>query len=187
VGGKIILTVLLLVAVAELDRTRAPIGLVLAIVAIAADWLHVLARPSGVLPAAIAVRAVFFFYVGAVVLRSVVRQRAVTGDTIAGAACGYLFIGFMWAMLYALLDHFVPGSLYFPEAWTHMPSGGEMARYVYFSFVTLTTLGYGDIVPRTADASGLVVAEAVVGQLYLTILIARLVGLHLFATSARGD
>lgn len=58
---------------------------------------------------------------------------------------------------------------------------------VSICFVTLTTLGYGDIVPQTVDASGLVVAEAVSEQLYLTVLIARLVGVHLSSHNERGD
>ena len=88
---------------------------------------------------------------------------------------------------FALLEHLKPGSLYFPEAWAAAPDRLETARYVYFSFVTLATLGYGDIVPRTVDASGLVVAEAVVGQLYLAVLVARLVGLHLAGRHARDE
>jgi hypothetical protein len=99
----------------------------------------------------------------------------------------YLFIGFMWAMLFALLDQLQPGSFHFPETWTQGPAGADTARYVYFSFVTLATLGYGDIVPKTVDASGLVVAEAVVGQLYLTVLVARLVGLHLSGRVGSAD
>ena len=178
-GGKLILAIMLLVAVAELDRNQFRIGLVIAVVAIATDWVGAIAQPSGVSLAAIVIRAVFFLYVGSVVLYRVLRQPTVTLDTIAGASCVYLFIGFMWAMFFSLLDHLEPGSLQFPETWARLPLGNDTARYVYFSFVTLTTLGYGDIVPKTVDASGLVVAEAVVGQLYLTVLIARLVGLHL--------
>lgn len=187
IGGKLILTVMLLVAVAELPRTQFRIGLVLAAAAITADWFDALAHPPGALLAAIGLRAVFFFYVASVVLYNVLRQRTITLDTIAGASCVYLFIGFMWAMLFALLDQLEPGSIHFPEEWTHGPPGAGTSRYVYFSFVTLATLGYGDIVPKTVDASGLVVAEAVVGQLYLTVFIARLVGLHLSGGDKRVD
>lgn len=177
IGGKLILTALLLIAVAELRHRAFGLGVILAVAAIATEWLDGIADPAGILSTAI--RAVFFAYVAGVVLYNVLRQRTVTLDTLAGAACAYLFIGFMWAMLFMLLDRFEPGSIQFPEAWTQVPAGSEAARYVYFSFVTLTTVGYGDIVAKTVDASGLVVAEAVIGQLYLTILIARLVGLHL--------
>ena len=178
-AGKLLLTAMLLIAVTELQRSTFGIGLTLALAAIVADWLDAFLQQSTVAVYGIALRALLFLYVACVTLHTVLRQRAVTLDTIAGAACVYLFVGFMWAMLFALLDHIEPGSLHFPEAWMQGSAAGGTARYVYFSFVTLTTLGYGDIVPRTVDASGLVVAEAVIGQLYLTVLVARLVGLHL--------
>ena len=187
IGGKLILAVMLLVAVAELHRTQFRIGLVVAIAAIITDWIAAIHHPSGLLPVSLAIRAGFFLHVAGVVLYSVLRQRTVTLDTIAGASCVYLFVGFLWASLFALLDHLQPGSIQFPAAWANAPPGAEMARYVYFSFVTLTTLGYGDIVPATVDASGLVVAEAVVGQLYLTVLVARLVGLHLSRRREAGN
>ena len=177
--GKGLLTVMLLIAVAELRRSAFGVGLTLALAAIAADWLDTFVFPSAMLTSAITIRVLFFLYVVCVTLHAVLRQRTVTLDTIAGASCVYLFIGFMWAMLFALLDQLEPGSIRFPESWTQGSAAGGTARYVYFSFVTLTTLGYGDIVPNTVDASGLVVAEAVIGQLYLTVLVARLVGLHL--------
>jgi hypothetical protein len=178
-AAKLMLTVMVLVAVVELRRSTFGFGLTLAVAALAAEWIDILLNPSGVLVSAIVLRAVFYLYVAGVTLHTVLRQHTVTLDTIAGAACVYLFIGFMWAMLFALLDQLEPGSLHFPETWTQGPAAGGTARYVYFSFVTLATLGYGDIVPKTIDASGLVVAEAVIGQLYLAVLVARLVGLHL--------
>lgn len=178
-AGKLLLTIMVLTAVAELQRFTLGIGLILALAALAAGWLDTFLYPSGLLVSGLVLRAAFYLYVVCVTLHTVLRQRTVTLDTIAGAACVYLFIGFMWAMLFALLDQLEPGSLHFPEAWVQGSAAGGTARYVYFSFVTLTTLGYGDIVPKTVDASGLVVAEAVIGQLYLAVLVARLVGLHL--------
>jgi hypothetical protein len=62
--------------------------------------------------------------------------------------------------------------------WRIGPTGDPQAALVYFSFVTLTTVGYGDITPQWPGAGGLAAAEALVGQLYLAITIARLVGMH---------
>jgi ion channel len=71
----------------------------------------------------------------------------------------------------------------FPAVWRMGTAGDPTPALVYFSFVTLTTVGYGDITPQWPGAGGLAAAKAVVGQLYLAITIARLVGLH---TSQRG-
>jgi hypothetical protein len=82
--------------------------------------------------------------------------------------------------LYALVSTIHPGSLVSDGA----PLGhtaGELSIYLYHSFVTLTTLGYGDLAPRSAPMRLLCSIEAVVGQVYLTVLVARLVGLHIVA------
>ena len=108
------------------------------------------------------------------------RQRPV-GDRIVGAICVYALIGLAWAKTYEALDGVVPGSFRFPAdtAWA-MPG---LVRYTYFSFVTLGTLGYGDVSPVTALAGTLAWMEAVTGQLYLAITVARLVALSLADSS----
>ena len=80
----------------------------------------------------------------------------------------------MWAFLYMILELGAPGSFAFPGQGFR----GEMMRYEYLSFVTITTLGYGDITPLTDQASALVLIEAVVGQIYMVVLVAWLVGMH---------
>ncbi|MCK5374935.1 MAG: two pore domain potassium channel family protein [Alphaproteobacteria bacterium] len=97
--------------------------------------------------------------------------RKVTVDTIKGGISAYLLLGFAWAVLYGLLVQI------YPEAFI-ITSNKEM-MYVHFSFTTLTTLGYGDIVPNGRFAALLTNSEAIVGQLYLTIFVARLVGLYI--------
>jgi len=100
-------------------------------------------------------------------------QKEVTKEVIATAIIIYLMLALVWAFIYALLDSFYPGSFSF---------GGEprkeLYHFLYFSFVTLTTLGYGDITPLTDKAAALVILEAVVGQIYLVVGVAWLVGMH---------
>jgi voltage-gated potassium channel len=114
------------------------------------------------------------------ILAEVLRAGRITADKIYGAICFYLLIGFAWAFVYAILEQIDPGSFSMPQE-----TGGvaehvaRIMRLRYFSFVTLTTLGFGDITPRSAEARNLVVLEAIMGQLYLAILVARLVGLHI--------
>ena len=125
----------------------------------------------------------FFAYVTFLILSDVFRDSvAVSADTICGALAAYLLIGIGWAFAYALLDQLVPGSI------MGLRSHGGLSRYdgyLGYSFVTLTTLGYGNVVPGNAKADALAVAEAVVGQIYLVVLVARLVALNLVSTRLR--
>jgi ion channel len=108
---------------------------------------------------------------------SVMRPHRSVGDRIVGAICVYLLIGLGWGSLYETLDGVIPGSIRFPAdtAWA-MPSP---VRYRYFSFVTLATLGYGDVTPMTALTGTLASIESITGQLYIGITVARLVALSL--------
>ena len=101
-----------------------------------------------------------------------------TRDKIAGAICVYLLLGVIWSLAYAIIAVTTPGAFRAPEEITAGLAGGSHA-FIYFSFVTLTTLGYGDISPVAPVSQTLAWFEAVTGQLYLTILVARLVGLHI--------
>jgi hypothetical protein len=116
---------------------------------------------------------------------SVMRPDRSVSDRIIGAMCVYLLIGLAWASLFETLDFVVPGSLRFP-ADTAWATPGTL-RYRYFSFVTLATLGYGDVTPQTALAGTLAALEAVTGQLYIGITVARLVALSLGDRAGRGE
>jgi len=108
---------------------------------------------------------------------SVMRSHRSVGDRIVGAICVYVLIGLGWAAIYETLDGVAPGSFRFPAetAWT----ASSTLRYRYFSFITLATVGYGDITPVTALAGTLAALEAIAGQLYIGITVARLVALSL--------
>ena len=100
--------------------------------------------------------------------------RTVTGETLWAAINVYVLIGLLFAFLYALLASMIPNAFN-----GNIGSGGDdMQAFVYFSIVTLTTLGYGDITPNVAQAMTLAYIEALIGQLYVAILIARLVSMY---------
>ena len=109
--------------------------------------------------------------------KSVMRPQRLVGDRIVGAICVYVLIGLGCASVYETLDGVIPGSFRFPPdtAWTTV----SPIRYRYFSFVTLATLGYGDVTPVTSLAGTLASLEAIGGQLYIGITVARLVALSL--------
>jgi len=123
-------------------------------------------------------RLVFLCYVLMLVIRRVLSDRTVTLDTVAGAACAYVLMGIVWGDLFNMVEGWRPGSFHVPASWTTGAGRDMRSALMYFSFATLTTLGYGEIHPTDAAAGSLCAAEAVVGQLYLAIMIARMVGLH---------
>ncbi len=115
-----------------------------------------------------------------VMLNSLIQTEEVSTDTIVGGICVYLLIGLCFALSFNLLTEYEPGALaYEKEPIVRSAADGHRhdARLLYFSFVTLTTLGYGDITPTSELAQMFAVSEAIIGQLYLTIFMARLIGL----------
>jgi len=109
------------------------------------------------------------------VLFQVLRKGPINLHRVQGAAAVYLLLGLAWAQAYELVLLLSPQAFHFPDA------GNRNLSLLYYSFVTLTTLGYGDITPALPAARSLAVAEALVGQLFPAILIARLVAMELVA------
>jgi voltage-gated potassium channel len=103
-------------------------------------------------------------------LRFAMRATMVDAEHLFAALSAYLLAGVFFGLFYWILEKIEPGSFAAPSEFSRM-SG------LYFSFVTLATLGYGDIVPRSAVGRGLAIVEAVGGQLFLVVLVARLVSL----------
>ena len=100
----------------------------------------------------------------------------ITSNDIVGAICIYMLLGLIWALLYLFIAEIVPGSFNgLPQA----PWLENFAAAIYFSFVTITTLGYGDISPILPLARFLVIMEAIVGVFYMAILVASLIGVRM--------
>ncbi len=122
----------------------------------------------------------FLTFTATQILRYIVRARRVTAELIFGAVSVYLMMGVGGALLFAVLDLWSPGSLQMPSgAGSAVDDATRFSAVAYYSFVTLTTLGYGDITPVSRLARSLSTMEAVMGQLYLAVLVARVVGLQI--------
>ena len=155
-------------------RSHLAVGLALLFLVQTADWYRG-ANEIGTISVAYTLLSLAFFgYFTALVLADVFRARAVSLDTVSGALAAYLLIGVWWAFAYALLELAIPGSI----LGLRGDSAGY-AEYLGYSFITLTTLGYGNVVPGNAQADALASVEAIVGQFYLTVLVARLVAMSL--------
>jgi len=125
----------------------------------------------------------FLGYAVAVILGNIFKKTAVGADDVLGAVSGYLIAGAAWSALYALTDSLAPESFTLPPVFSAMLSDwhGRTAVFNYFSIVTLTTMGYGDITPARAPATAFAMLEAVFGQFYIAVVVAQLVGARMSA------
>jgi hypothetical protein len=121
----------------------------------------------------------FLFGSAVLIVRRLFSSPSITLDSVSGAICGYLFLGLGWAVAYNLIESFPPGSFEINPRLGVAHEQGLMQPYLltYYSFVTLTTVGYGDITPVSPVARTLSWIEAVTGQFYLTVIVAGLVGI----------
>ena len=182
-AGRLIVTVGLTVVLVSgsfslADRRRLfTLTLGLAVVSLVCSWLsHFVAAPQ-LLIWSRATAILFLLLTAGGILAKVVGPGRVTGHRIQGAIAVYLMLGLIWAFAYSLIEYRFPGSFELP--FDGELGGVAMRQFVYFSFVTLTTLGYGDVTPVSSSAQTLTVLEALVGQLYLVILVAHLVALRI--------
>jgi hypothetical protein len=122
--------------------------------------------------------AAFFIVVACKIVVAVSKSEALSLDSIFGTICGYLLLGVAWGLTYATMDAVAPQSFHVADSHRAEMTEPYYSRnlFIYYSFVTLTTVGYGDVVPMSIPARTLSWVEAVAGQMYLAILIAGLVG-----------
>ena len=154
------------------------IGLTFWLAAMPSHWLIIVSHGS------LVVLIIFF---STAILSYVLGSGKVTWDKIYGAVCAYLLLGYAWTFTYSLIEELQPGS--FGSTSAPMPHDlvGRVMQLRYFSFVTLATVGYGDIVPRMPAARTMALLEAIVGQFYLVALVGRLVGLHIVHDRGKRD
>lgn len=156
------------------------LGILLLLPAMAGRWCYAYWHNSELMILSSASTAAFMLFNCYVIFMYILRQREPRPDTIYGGICIYLFLGFLWSELYVLTELFNPGSFSMTqETFSLTEIKGELN---YFSFVTLATLGYGEITPKGDMARTLAVIEAVTGQMFVAIFIARLVGFHMGRT-----
>jgi hypothetical protein len=155
------------------ERRTLKLGLILVIPAVVGSWASYFTGSAAVLTIGHMFEAAFLIFVTVVILRYIMTEKEVTADTIYGAACAYIMIGLIFAIGYSWLEGLAPGSFRGTTA-----TGGERTwEFIYFSMVTMTTLGYGDIVPVHEGARSMASLQAILGQFYVAVLVARAVTL----------
>jgi len=164
-----------LIYMAASTRRHLTIAFILAIPGQIFDWLDQLSIISHSYEwVHETLQILLILYVFYLMLRELFMARKVNASTMLLAVNCYLLIGMVWSIIYILTDFLVPGSFNLPETpgietWQHL---------YYFSFVTLTTLGYGEISPALPLARSLAMMEAIAGVLFTGVLMARLIGLY---------
>ena len=148
-----------------------------ALPALALEWLWVITYDQKVgLLLVFTLMLFYLFTIGHLVVY-VLRPGPVTGNKLHGAISAFIMLGLFWAFFYQLIETLVPGSFVNLAEHQREPAV-EWRQFVFFRFTTLTTTGYGDIVPVKGHAQSVTILEQLMGTLYVAILIARLAGLY---------
>jgi voltage-gated potassium channel len=162
------------------------LALIIAVPVLAGRWLDLFLESTYLGTMVHGGAALFLGFTACIVLSHVLKDEEVTADKIYGAICVYLLIGVMCGYLFSVIEDVWAGS--FQMAQTVGPEPGEkLMLFTYYSFITLSTVGYGDVVPLSPVARSFSFVEAVMGQIYLATLIARLVGLHIAHSLKKGS
>jgi voltage-gated potassium channel Kch len=189
-AGVLILDIVFLVillssiyAISERKKTFI-ISLILALAAFGSTVLNYSLMIVSLRLLAVSAYGLFFVLMAVTILSTIMKAKKVTTETIYASICVYLILGIIWTMLFSIIEIIEPGSFLSGGAPVIDFHGDPVTRnvfanFIYYSFVTLTTLGYGDIIPASPHARALSSLEAVIGQLFIAVLIARLVGLHI--------
>jgi len=153
--------------------------LILTAVTLAVRWGEHLSGVPSLDVGALAITVVWIVYAVSILIAHLFQRRDVTVDTIVGAMVTYLLVAVAFTMIFEIIELLQPGSFSGAPVNANNHRAELGSSMMYFSLVCITTMGYGDVVPVSNLARPLAVLEGVFGQLYLAVMIARLVGLHI--------
>lgn len=176
--------VLLLIAFCSVGLHRRHLRnmLVFAAAFLAIEWVALAGENTSVYLARQTLGAAVFLYAALAICWKVVRAEKISFHTISGSLCVYLMIGAVFALVFSMIEELHPGSFQWPTTDKIETQGQKFSMLLYFSYTTLTTIGYGDCAPVHPNARALAILEGLLGQIYLVVLVARIVGLHLSQT-----
>ncbi len=187
-------SLVLVAAILSLSEGRWPrvAALILGVPALLGRWLAYMLASTGEDFLALSdhfIEILFLAFVAVMILRAIFMQGSVSLDSIFGAVCAYLLLGMAWGSVYSAIEVLHPGSFHATGAMADALKSTEARGPVldYYSFVTMTTVGYGDITPVSPPARTLSWLEAMMGQFYIAVLVAALVGIRVSAGLLRKD
>jgi len=179
---NILLSVVLLSSIYAIshDKRFVVAGSIIAAAMFFVSWIAQLfaSAPLGLLASLLGF--LYFQSTAAVILIHIFKSPSISIDELLAAVSTYLLLGIAGGFIFRLLEFLDPNTLLATnDVVPEMSTGTPMNLYIYYSFTCMTTLGFGDIVPGTPEARVFSYLSAVVGQIFLTVLIARFVGLHI--------
>jgi hypothetical protein len=166
---------------ASQKRTHIIIAAILLIPTLLAVWTEDIPTHNTLLTIGYICGLIVFAFAVISILKYIFTEQVVTRQTISAAVVIYLLLALMWTFIYRLIENLYPGSF----AVAHDKLQDAPNIYLYFSLVTITTLGYGDISPIGRQAVSLAVLEAVTGQIYLVVVVAWFVGMYVSRKSMK--
>ncbi|HZR84697.1 MAG TPA: potassium channel family protein [Candidatus Binatia bacterium] len=173
-------------ATVVVHRRRATVAIAaFALTNLVLQWLWYLTEAMWLLPWLMAFLLIYCGILSTLVFAQVFSGPAVTRHHVQGAIAGYLLLGLTWAFAYRLVEFFHPGAIQFAHPVDAAHGDPMRGQLVYFSFITLTTVGYGDATPIEPIARTLAILEALTGQLFPAVLLARLVSLEVYEHTTR--
>jgi voltage-gated potassium channel Kch len=172
-------TLIFLLSALALSKNRSRI-FIIAVLVILIEWFSELFNFPILSKISLVVNIFFFGLIVVLFIMQIARAKTVTPLVIMESINGYLMLGMSFSILIALISIVNPNSFSFP----HLTTGTDLtvsyfSNYTYYGFVTLTTLGYGDVVPLTSAAKSFSIFTAITGQMYVAIIIAALVAKYL--------
>jgi hypothetical protein len=178
---SLLFTMILVSGVGNVSKRPVPriLAGLLALAAITLTWLERFVPDRTLAICAALFTLACFILLTAVTLRHVFQAGPVTADRVRGAIAAYVMIGLSWAFIYHAIDLTLPGAFSLSTVRAEPGDHEREQDLAYFSFVTLTTLGYGDIAPIHRSARMFAIIEALIGQLYPATLVARLIALQI--------
>ena len=172
-------TFIFLLSALALSKNRSKV-FNMAVLVIIIEWLSELFNLDFLNKISLAVNIFFFDLLVVLFILQIARAKSVTPRVIMESISGYLMLGLSFSIVIALINVVNPNSFSFPSLNVSAdPTVSYFSDYIYYGFVTLTTLGYGDVVPHSSAAKSFSIFTAITGQMYVAIIIAALVAKYL--------
>ncbi len=173
---NIAFTIIFFLAMLAIEKRRSRFYW-MAVVAVVSEWVSFFLDLPSMMVLSVTINIFFFIFMIIILIIQVARTQEVNLQVIAESVNGYLLLGFAFALVVTVIASLYPDSYNFVAQNAGLQEQySQMSNYVYFTFTTFTTLGYGDIVPKIPLTKSLAILTSVSGQVYLAIIIAMLVG-----------
>jgi voltage-gated potassium channel len=184
---KILLTGVFFAAIFNVHHPRVVKNITwfLMVPALVLTWLNLFHHMEILFVADASLTAIFILICTGSIVSDVLIRTKVNLETLRGVICAYFMVGFAFAYIYYLIEYVNPGSFHLIERVSTFAYNQYLSEMLYFSFITLLTIGFGDITPLKDVAQTATIIEGIIGQFYIAILVARLVSVYAFYQDKR--